>query len=90
MHPAGNKPSLQEGVGGPACCLGLRARKHPNVSPGSSSRQQNLVIASHAGIFDGPTPHWFIPVWKEGGVFLQWAKGSRDLLSISVTSIVQH
>lgn len=24
-----------------------------------------LVIASSAGIFRGPTPHWCIPVWKE-------------------------
>lgn len=46
-----------------------------------------LVIASCVGIFDGPTPHWFIPVWKKRDVFLQWAKGSCDLLSILVTSI---
>lgn len=43
MHPAGNKPSLKVGVGGPARCLGLRGRKHPSVSPGSKSRQHNCV-----------------------------------------------
>lgn len=49
-----------------------------------------LVIASSAGIFRGPTPHWCIPVWKERDVFLQWAKRRYDLLSIPVTSSLQH
>lgn len=53
----GTSPPLKEGVGGPASCLGLRGRKHPNVSPGSRSRQHNCVgNCKQCGDFSWPYP----------------------------------
>lgn len=81
MHPRGNKPSLNLGVGGTASCLGLRGRKHPSVSPGSRSRQHNCVGNGKLWGLLAALSH--TAFWKEKDIFLQQRKGNCSLLSIS-------